>query len=482
MNSSLDLSIYVSPSLVMPALSKVDLSTLVLQEKNFTLGDWKDTREIDTAFKVPTEVKNNGTLYAHFYIAQHGSALDPIASNYNVATAYHFYRAFNVVMPKKKKAKTKNLLKGSDESEDMVEEVTTGPVFGSYYHPNFTMSFIPDSGLQSYGAMHPAVRQHVHLESSGARDSSGQNTWYYPILFVNTFWQLRDHMSELNSTVETLPLHITLNNMANWKMSLFASIDESMKQNQRQAASGGPMPAAGDGSEFEEFKRVLIDTNIYLLSTTAIVSVLHMIFEALAFKSDISHWRHKKDNVGISVRTILANVFMQTIIFLYLMDNSDGTSWMILLGQGMGILIEAWKITKTVDVRVRPADDGSWLPYKVTFEDKHKLSETEQKTKEYDEIAFRYLYLVAIPLLGAYAVYSLVYDSHKSWYSFVITTLVGSVYAYGFLMMVPSLYINYRLKVCQPHDQNVPRLLTAPTERCPHASQSHDLQVPQHFH
>jgi len=38
------------------------------------------------------------------------------------------------------------------------------------------------------------------------------------------------------------------------------------------------------------------------------------------------------------------------------------------------------------------------------------------------------------------------YETHKSWYSFVITTLVGSVYAYGFLMMVPSLYINYRLK------------------------------------
>lgn len=138
---------------------------------------------------------------------------------------------------------------------------------------------------------------------------------------------------------------------------------------------------------------------------------------------------------------------MQTIIFLYLIDNSDGTSWMILFGQGMGIVLEAWKITKTVDVRVRPAPPGAWLPYHVTFEDKHKLSETEEKTKEYDEIAFKYLYMVAVPLLGAYAVYSMLYDTHKSWYSFVITTLVGSVYAYGFLMMVPSLYINYRLKV-----------------------------------
>jgi len=54
--------------------------------------------------------------------------------------------------------------------------------------------------------------------------------------------------------------------------------------------------------------------------------------------------------------------------------------------------------------------------------------------------------MIAVPLLLAYAGYSLTYETHKSWYSFVITTLVGSVYAYGFLMMVPSLYINYRLK------------------------------------
>ena len=187
--------------------------------------------------------------------------------------------------------------------------------------------------------------------------------------------------------------------------------------------------------------------------------------------------------MGVSVRTILANVLMQSIIFLYLMDNSDGTSWMILFGQGMGILLEAWKITKTVDVRVREADPNSMLPYKITFEDKHKLSETEEKTKEYDAIAFKYMYLIAIPLLGAYAVYSLVYESHKSWYSFVITTLVGSVYAYGFLMMVPSLYINYRLKVSYLiasffeiwHTNDNP-------ERRTHASTSNDLQIPKYLH
>ena len=288
MNSSLDLSIYVSPSLAMPALSQVDPGSLVLEEKGFTIGNFKDKREIATSFAVPAEVQNGGNLWAHFYVALQGHEMDPAAQDYDVAKAYHFYRQLNQMLAKKKVVKTKKLLGGPDSSDEEEIVVTPkGPTLASYYHPNFTMSFIPDSGTQSYPQMHPALRQYVVLESTGARDASGQNGWYYPILFVNTFWQLRDHMTELNSTVTRLPLHISLNNLNNWKFSIFASIDDGMKRNQQQVANGGPVPAAGDGSEFEDFKRILLDTNVYLLSTTAIVSVLHMIFEMLAFKSDI---------------------------------------------------------------------------------------------------------------------------------------------------------------------------------------------------
>jgi hypothetical protein len=350
---------------------------------------------------------------------------------------------------KKKVSKARNLLAGTEEKEEqeqMVPASSSGPTLASYYHPNFTLSFIPDSGVQKFPQMHPALRQFIQLERSGARDVTGQNGWYYPIVYVNTFWQLRSQMTELNNTVKELPIYINVNNMKNWKFSIMASVDEGMKETARKAAAGQAGPAGGDGSEMEEIKRVLLESNIYLLGTTGVVTILHMIFEMLAFKNDVSHWRKKKDNVGTSLRTILANVVMQAIIFLYLMDNNENTSWMILFGQGMGIAIEAWKITKTVNVRVRPTAPGALLPYTVVFEDKHKLSETEKKTQEYDQIAFKYLYMVAVPLLIAYAIYSVVYDTHKSWYSFIITTLVGAVYAYGFLLMVPSLYINYRLK------------------------------------
>ncbi|KAB8075452.1 cleft lip and palate transmembrane protein 1-domain-containing protein [Aspergillus leporis] len=449
-DSALDINIYVSPSVVLPTSKSPPAGQLVFNEKNFTLGNYSDTREIDTSIKIPREVQHNGTLFAHFMVGLSGHQLDPTAKDYSTDNAIYFFRPLNQYLPRKKAKKLKNLLSGPEETEEDVEDHSTPDVsIASYYHPNFTVSLIPDSGTQKFRQIHPAVRQHVQLEATGARDASGQNGWYYPIVYLNTFWQLRSHMMELNSTVETVPLRITLNNLQNWKFSMMTSVDDSAKQTARQAAFGASTPGGGDGSEFEMVKEILLDTNIWLLGTTGIVTILHMVFETLAFKNDISHWRKKKDVVGTSVRTILANVFMQLVVFLYLMDNSDNTSWMILASQGFGILLEAWKITKTVDVRLRQPPTNSFfsfLPYVVVFEDKHKLTETEQKTKEYDEIAFRYLYILAVPLLTAYAVYSLVYNSHKSWYSYIIETLVGSVYAYGFLMMVPSLYINYRLK------------------------------------
>ncbi|KAH8821421.1 cleft lip and palate transmembrane protein 1-domain-containing protein [Xylogone sp. PMI_703] len=446
-DSPLDLVITVSPSFVREPLSKVPKERVIAKENNFGLGNFTENRVIDAEFDVPKDVQNNGTLWGHFYVGLKGSNLDPAAAGYDPGRAYHFAYPLTQYIAQKKIVKTKNLLAGTNETaEEEEEEVPTGPIIRSHYHPNFTISFVPDTGVMNLQSTHPAVRQFIQLETTGARDGSGQNTWYYPVLFVNTFWQLKSHMTPLNETVTRLPIHIDLNNYANWKFSIVSSVELGARQASHAAAHGQSVPGGGDGSEFEMIKEVLLDTNPILLGTTVVVSVLHMLFEMLAFKSDISHYRNKKNNVGISVRSILGNVFMQTVIFLYLLDNNENTSWMILFSSGMGIVLELWKITTVVNVRIRDSPPGALIPYRIVFEDKTVLSETEEKTKEYDAIAFKYLYMIAVPLLIAYAIYSLVYETHKSWYSFIITTLVGSVYAYGFLLMVPSLYINYRLK------------------------------------
>ncbi|KAI0884438.1 cleft lip and palate transmembrane 1 [Annulohypoxylon maeteangense] len=446
-DSALDIVVTLSSSFVPVKISSVAEEYVALNEKGFKLGNSSDTRIAETTFNVPSSVQKNGTLWGHFYIGLTGSNLDPKEPGFDPASAFHFVYPLTQYIPKKKEAKTRNLLEDRPDVEEVEpEEDTTGPIIANYYHPNTSLAFVPDTGIINFPQSHPAIRQFIHPESTGARDGSGQNSWYYPALYVNTFWQMKSHMTLLNDTVKTLPLRLDLSNMKNWKFNILASVDFNSKQQALQAAFGGPIPGGGDGSEIEMVKEMFLDTNPYLLGVTAVVSIAHLLLEMLAFGSDIAHYRKKKDNVGISVRSILANVFMQAVIFLYLIDNSQNTSWMILGSQGIGILIEFWKITTIVNVRLRPAPPGSLIPYRVTFEDKYQLSETEEKTKEYDEIAFKYMYIAGVPLIIAYAIWSLVYESHKSWYSYTLTTLVGSVYAYGFLMMVPSLYINYRLK------------------------------------
>ena len=74
--------------------------------------------------------------------------------------------------------------------------------------------------------------------------------------------------------------------------------------------------AMADG-ESDTFKRVLSEGNPYFLALTGAVSLLHSVFDALAFKNDIGFWRGKKNVEGLSVRTILLNAFCQVRIICF---------------------------------------------------------------------------------------------------------------------------------------------------------------------
>ena len=67
-------------------------------------------------------------------------------------------------------------------------------------------------------------------------------------------------------------------------------------------------------------------------------------------------------------------------------------------------------------------------------------------TLEADKMAAEKLFLFVVPLVLANSARSLLYDMHCSWYSWFISSLTASVYAFGFVLMVPQLYINHQLK------------------------------------
>ena len=97
-----------------------------------------------------------------------------------------------------------------------------------------------------------------------------------------------------------------------------------------------------------------------------------------------------------------------------------------------------------VTLERRPAGSSSPLPFRLKFKD--KASYTDSKTDEHDATAMKWLSLALLPCVGGYALYTLKYQTHRSWYSWVLSSLVGAVYTFGFVLMCPQLYLNYKLK------------------------------------
>lgn len=62
----------------------------------------------------------------------------------------------------------------------------------------------------------------------------------------------------------------------------------------------------------------------------------------------------------------------------------------------------------------------------------------DTKTKQYDKEAMVYLSYALYPIVIGYAIYALKYETHKSWYSWILNSLVGAVYTFGFILMCPQ--------------------------------------------
>uniref|UniRef100_A0A3Q2QG50 Lipid scramblase CLPTM1L n=1 Tax=Fundulus heteroclitus TaxID=8078 RepID=A0A3Q2QG50_FUNHE len=185
----------------------------------------------------------------------------------------------------------------------------------------------------------------------------------------------------------------------------------------------------------DEIKGIFVDTNLYFLALTFFVAAFHLLFDFLAFKNDISFWKQKKSMVGMSSKAVLWRCFSTIVIFLYLFD--EQTSLLVLIPAGIGSIIEVRTHLCTQTLMDCRLDENKMFG---------KLDESERRTEEYDTLAMKYLSYLLYPLCIGGALYALIFLRYKSWYSWLINSLVNGVYAFGFLFMLPQLFVNYKLK------------------------------------
>lgn len=388
-----------------------------------------NTRAENVTVAVPDGVRRgNGSWWVHAFMAMPG------VWEREGAEGDVLYAKGNLVSWVKRKKEEKALLGGEDEVE--VEGKKEGVVVegeeddgeelrDQVYKPVVPLEMIYERTNVKLAQMPPNVAAVYQVNDA--------ENMYLPPFLMNEFWVIRDQLQRMNESVAEVTLEMNFRTASlNW-FTLKKSV-EGMWETQMNMGTLRE-------NEPDDIKRLFLETNPVLLGTTMVVSVLHSVLEAMAFKSDISHWKDIKNMEGVSVRSMMWNIVMQAIIFLYLFDNE--TSWMITIGNGMGIAIELWKLRKAV--KIKSFGKRKLFGFIPWFELQHDASYAS-KTQEYDDEAMKYLSYIALPCVIVYALYSLKYEKHRSWYSWVIGSLVGAVYAFGFLMMLPQVIINYRLK------------------------------------
>ncbi|KAF0287196.1 Cleft lip and palate transmembrane protein 1 [Amphibalanus amphitrite] len=432
----MDMYAYVSESEDGPDFSRPE--QLVWRQLGLQYGDWVSGPSGDGIFshqltyRPSQAVLNNGSVYLHVYIVREGRSPDPSKGKlYSRQETISGTKRLNKFKRKVYK-RTQNLLTGSSEisEEDLKKADTIQSERLSHWHPNMTISIVHDFTTWTKAALVPPIDEYIHFTPSGER--------YRPILFINDYWNLNKDYMPINDTMKELQLLLTFQPITFFKFQLYSSMG---MRNKWTANLLGDAAEENDEDQ-DSMKEAILETNPYLMALTVAVSLLHSVFEFLAFKNDIQFWNNRESLEGLSVRSVFFGVFQAGVIMLYVLDND--TNAVIRISCAIGMAIECWKITKVSDVKIDRQNRILGIIPRISFEDKG--SYVESSTREYDKMAFKYLSWALFPLLGGYAVYSVVYMEHKGWYSWVLSMLYGFLLTFGFIMMTPQLFINYKMK------------------------------------
>ncbi|XP_021917519.1 cleft lip and palate transmembrane protein 1 homolog [Zootermopsis nevadensis] len=434
----MDLYVYLSESEKFNNFS--DPEALIWSEKGIVYGDWNSgsnndgTRVQNIEFKVSEAVQNNGSIYLHVYFTRRGKSPDP-SSGKGMYSPHHMAYSKKLLNKYKRLryTKTHNLLTG--ETAATLAEVKRAEIlkeeFVSHWHPNLTLNLVTDQTNWIEGSVPPPLDEYIEFIPGGDH--------YKPVIYFNDFWNMFREYQPINKTTTTLELSLTSQPLSLFKWQIYSA---HAMRNKWTVNWLGDTFVDEDDEEQDSLKEALLETSPYLLTLTILVSILHSVFELLAFKNDIQFWNNQKSLEGLSVRSVFFSVFQSLIVLLYVLDSDTNT--VNKLTCFVGLCTEVWKIQKVVDISIDyEARIFGFIP-RIRFSDKG--SYIESSTKQYDMLAFHYLSWALYPLLAGYAVYSLFYQEHRGWYSFVLNMLYGSLLTFGFIMMTPQLFINYKLK------------------------------------
>ncbi|CAJ0959389.1 unnamed protein product, partial [Mesorhabditis belari] len=393
----------------------IPIGNLILQEEAFFLGEYYERK---MNISLPDNMVKNGSLYVHIFLFPS----DFKGSNPNAA-AWRVIQSGLITTYSEPIPKAFNLMGSENTNQQQSTKKNKSPI-KTVAH---LRTSIPLTGLADPLSFKiKAIPHEIYrfLETAEV----DEHLVYYPLLYFNTLGFRSKDLSEITLEQSEYPLTFDYRPSGIGKLRLMITASLSMQQLRNMGFNE---------KDLDEVKGIFVDTNLYLLGLTFLVSALHLLFDVLSFKNDISFWRQRKTMEGLSTKALLWRAFSYTIVFFYLFDQQ--TSLLVLVPSGISVLIEYWKCTKALRITISFRNGFPSINIGAP-------TAAEAETDAFDAQAMRWLAWLMLPLCIGGAVYSLAYVPHKSWYSWCIESLANGVYAFGFLFMLPQLFVNYKLK------------------------------------
>jgi hypothetical protein len=172
---------------------------------------------------------------------------------------------------------------------------------------------------------------------------------YTPHFYVEQFSLLRKHAHPLSADLKkrhpTLRLKFKPISLGRHRMTvqisqLFALLEGTLGE------------ALSLESELDEIKELLSDERIYRFMLMQVIGLFHVLFDLLAFRSDIGFWKGRETMSGLSSRSVLSSAAQTLIVYLYLLD-AEGVNQIVLLTYTVSVALELWKALKVIAIMRR---------------------------------------------------------------------------------------------------------------------------------
>ena len=253
---------------------------------------------------------------------------------------------------------------------------------------------------------------------------------FFPNFYITDFWTMLSEFKPLKKE-DTLNVSIHIGSMDYFYFKLMRGIEVNSEMMEKNFN----LPSSKD--LLVELLKSNSTSYLILLFT---VNILHTIFSTLSFTSDISYHKNLKKLDGVYTKNLFFNIFYKLIAAIYVyIENSH---MIVKVELFVGLCIELWKMKKIFN-----------LSFKKNFpfiDLKHKLGYQMEKSKDYESEAINLtMKFIFLPVAVCYVCYRLYYYKERIMsgiFVFLIETIFFMLNLFGFILMTPQVYLNYKLK------------------------------------